>query len=187
MLYPINYREDSQKLGEAVSLQNQVKAVRLQDKLGEQNYHQNAEKLYKPLTDTIKDTSENLTQTITETYINNNKAIEKINGKFLELMKDKSLMAPYLVFPLVNLFKPEIERQFGFKKDLSSTEMNDFLINDGIPVTLFSNIITFRDSNKSFKLDGDLLETMTNFDSNDSHSNPKKSKFNLWVWKRNDF
>ena len=54
--------------------------------------------------------------------------------------------------------------------------MNDFLINEGIPVTLFSNMITFRDSNKSFKLDGDLLETMTNYDFNVSHSNPKDQK-----------
>ena len=54
--------------------------------------------------------------------------------------------------------------------------MNDFLINDGIPVTLFSSMITFRDSNKSFKLDGDLLETMTLYDFNVSHSNPKNQK-----------
>ena len=31
--------EDLQKLNEAVSLQNQVHEVRLQDKLGEQKYH----------------------------------------------------------------------------------------------------------------------------------------------------
>ena len=36
--------------------------------------------------------------------------------------------------------------------------MNDFLINEGIPVTIISKMLTFRDSNKSFKLDGDLLE-----------------------------
>ena len=40
--------------------------------------------------------------------------------------------------------------------------MNDFLINEGIPVTIFSNMITFRDSNKYYSLDGDVLETMTN-------------------------
>ena len=54
--------------------------------------------------------------------------------------------------------------------------MNDFLINDGIPVTLFSNMITFRDSNKSFKLDGDLLEKITKYDFNVSHCNPKDRK-----------
>ena len=49
--------------------------------------------------------------------------------------------------------------------------MHNFLINGGIPVTLFSNMITFRDRNKSFKLDGDLLESMTNYDFNVDHSN----------------
>ena len=45
MLYPINNREDLQKLDEAVSLQNQVNEVRLQDKLGDQNYHEDAKKI----------------------------------------------------------------------------------------------------------------------------------------------
>ena len=76
MLFPIKNLEDLKNLNEAVSSQNQVKEVKLQDKLGEQNYHQNAEKIYKPLTDTIKTTSENLSKTITETSIFNNKAME---------------------------------------------------------------------------------------------------------------
>ena len=62
------------------------------------------------------------------------------------------------------------------KKDLNSSKMNDFSINECIPATLFSNMITFKDSNKSFKLDGDLLQTMTNYDFNVSHSNPKDQK-----------
>ena len=45
MLYPINNREDLQKLDEAISLQNQVNEVRLQDKLGDQNYHEDAKKI----------------------------------------------------------------------------------------------------------------------------------------------
>ena len=54
--------------------------------------------------------------------------------------------------------------------------MDDFLINEGIPVTLFSNMLILRDSNKSFKLNGYLLQTMTNNDFNVSHSNPKDQK-----------
>ena len=50
------------------------------------------------------------------------------------------------------------------------------MINRGIPVSLYSNILTFRDSNKSFKLEGDLLETVTNYDSNVDHSNPQDQK-----------
>ena len=176
MMFPIRNVEDLQKLNEAVSLQNQVHEVRLQDKLGEQIYHEDAKKLFKPMTDAIKNTSENKTKTLTENSINNNKAIENINEKILELMNDKGLISLYLASSLVNLFKPEKKSQFRLKKDLNSTKINDFSINEGIPVTLFSNMLLFRDSNKSFKLDGDLLETMTNYDFNVSHSDPKDQK-----------
>ena len=40
MLYPINNREDLEKLNELISLKNEVQEVRLQDKLGKQNYHE---------------------------------------------------------------------------------------------------------------------------------------------------
>ena len=40
MLYSIKDREDLEKLEELVSLQSQVKAVRLQDNLGKQNIHE---------------------------------------------------------------------------------------------------------------------------------------------------
>ena len=91
-------------------------------------------------------------------------------------MKDSGLIAPYLASSLVNVFKPENKSQFRLKKDLNSTKMNDFLINEGIPVTLVSNMLIFRDSNKSFKLDGDLLETMSNYDFNVDHSNQQDRK-----------
>ena len=35
--------------------------------------------------------------------------------------------------------------------------MNDFSINKGIPVILYSNLLAFRVSNKSFNLRGELL------------------------------
>ena len=124
MLYPINNRENLQKLDEAVSLQNQVRAVRLQDKLGDQNYHENAKKVLKPMTDAIKNTSEKKTKTLTENSINNNKAIENLNEKILEMMNDKGLISPYLASSLVNLFKAENKSQFRFKKDLNSTKVN---------------------------------------------------------------
>ena len=90
------------------------------------------------------------------------------------------MIAPYLASSLVNLFKPENKSQFRLKKDLNSTKMNDFLINGGIPVTLFSNMIIFRDTNKSFKLfklEGDLFEAITNYDFNVDHSNQQDRKF----------
>ena len=40
MLYSIKDGKDLEKLEELASLQNQVKVVRLQDKVGKQNFHQ---------------------------------------------------------------------------------------------------------------------------------------------------
>ena len=51
MLYSIKDLED---LNELVSLQDQVKAVRLQDKLGKQNFHEDMEKVLEPMTNEIK-------------------------------------------------------------------------------------------------------------------------------------
>ena len=176
MMFPIRNVEDLQNLNEAVSLQNQVKDVRLQDKLGKQNFHEDMTDVFEPLTDTLKKTSEKITKTITETSIENNKSIENLNETVLELMNDKGLIAPYLSSPLVEVFKFDNKSQFRLRKDPDSTKTNDFLIHGKIPVTIFSNMITFRDSNKTFKLEGDLLKVITNHKFNVDHSNQQDRK-----------
>ena len=70
-----------------------------------------------------------------------------MNENVLEFMNDKSMIAPYLASSLVNLFKPEKKSQYNLIKDHNSIKMNGFLINGGIPVTLYSNMLTFGDSN----------------------------------------
>ena len=162
MLFPIRNVTDLQNLNEAISLQNQVNVAKLQDKLGKQNFHEDMTKVFEPLTETLKKASENITQTITETSVNNNKAIENLNEKILELMNDKGLIAPYLTTSLVEVFKKDNKSHFRLRKDTNSTKLNDFLIHGTIPVTIFSNMIVFRDSNKSFRLEGDLLKVITN-------------------------
>ena len=176
MMFPIRNVEDLQNLNEAVSLQNQVKVVRLQDKLGKQNFHEDITKVFEPLTDTLKKTSENITKTITENSINNNKAISDLNEKILELMNDKGMIAPYLTTSLVEVFEKDNKSQFRLRKDNNSTKMNDFLIHGTIPVTIFSNMITFRDSNKSFRLEGDLLKLIKNHKFNADHFSPQDKK-----------
>ena len=74
MMFPITNREDLQNLNELVSLQNQVDEIRLQDKLGKQNFHEDMKKVLEPMKDAIKNTSENVTKTSTENFINTNKA-----------------------------------------------------------------------------------------------------------------
>ena len=94
-MFPIRSVEDLQNLNEAVSLQNQVKVFRLQDKLGKQNFHEDLKEVIEPITKSLENTSENITKTITENSINNNKAIENLNERILELMNDKGMIAPY--------------------------------------------------------------------------------------------
>ena len=101
-MYPVKNIDDLEKLEELGILQSEVKVVRLEDKLGKQNFHEDIKSLYEPLTDTIKNTSENI-KTISQTSIKNNKAISDLNEKVLELMNEKGLIAPYLASSLVNL------------------------------------------------------------------------------------
>ena len=140
MMFPIENRKDLQKLNESVSLQNQVKAVRLQDKLGKQNFHEDMKEVFEPLTDTIKNTSENITKTITETSITNNKAIENSNNKLLEIMNDRGILASYLrgilasylMSPLSKITNPENTTQFKLVKDHNSNRVNDLLMKNKI-------------------------------------------------------
>ena len=50
MLYSIKDREHLQNLEELVSLESQIKAVRLQDKLGKQKFHRDMKKVFEPVT-----------------------------------------------------------------------------------------------------------------------------------------
>ena len=162
MLFPIKNREDLEKLNELASLQNEVKTVRLQDKLGKQNFHEDMKKVFEPVTKSLENTSENLTKAITETSIKNNLAIENINNNLLEIMNDRGILATYLMSPLSRITNPENSSQFKLVKDPSSIRVNDLKINKTIPITLYGNMLTFRDTNKQFELKGDLLEMITN-------------------------
>ena len=162
MLYSIKDRKDLENLEELASLENQVKVVRLQDKLGKQNFHEDMKKVFEPVTKSLENTSENLTKAITETSTKNNLAIENINNNLLEIMNDRGTLATYLMSPLSRITNPENSSQFKLVKDPSSNRVNDLKINKTIPITLYGNMLTFRDTNKQFELKGDLLEMVTN-------------------------
>ena len=100
MLFPIKDREDLENLNELVLLQNQVKTVILQDKLGKQNFQENMEKVFEPVTKPLENTSQDITKTITESSFKNNQAIENLNNKRLELKNDRGKLATYLMSPL---------------------------------------------------------------------------------------
>ena len=136
MLFAINNREDLDKLEELASLQDQVKVVRLQDKLGKQNFHENMEKVFELVTKSLRNTSENLTKAVTESSKENNLALEDLNNKLLEFMNDRGILATYLMSPLSKITNPENTTQFKLVKDVNSNRVNDLNINNSIPITL---------------------------------------------------
>ena len=162
MLYSIKDRGDLENLNELVSLQDQVKTVRLQDKLGKQNFHEDMKKVFEPVTKSLENTSENLTKAVTETSIKNHLAIENLNNKLLEIMNDRGILATYLMSPLSKITNPENTTQFKLVKDPNSNRVNDLLINKTLPITLYNNTFTFRDTGKEFELKGDLLKMINN-------------------------
>ena len=165
MLYSIKNVEDLEKLNEAISLQKQVQEIRLQNKLGDENYHEDIKNFFKPMTDEI-------TKSITENSINNNKAIENLNEKVLESMNDKGLIDS----SLIEVIKSDNKGQSRLTKDPNSTKTNDFLINEKVPVTIFSNMLTFRDIKKVFKIEGDLYKVITDYKFNVDYSNQQNRK-----------
>ena len=166
MLYSIKDREDLENLEELVSLQNQVKVVRLQDELGKQNFDEYMKKVFEPVTKSLENTSQDITKTRTETSIKNNQAIENLNNKLLKIMNDRGISASYLMWPLSKITNPENTSQFKLVKDSTSNRVNDLKINKTIPITLYNNMLTIRDTGKEFELKGDLLKMITNKNSN---------------------
>ena len=128
MLYSIKNIEDLENLNELVSLESQVKAVRLQDKLGKQNLQEEMKKLFEPVTKSIKDVSKEVTKTITETSNNNNKLVE--------IRSERGIIASYLLSPLSKITNPENSTQFKLVKDPNSIRVNDLLIHNTITNTL---------------------------------------------------
>ena len=170
MMFAINIREDLKKLNKLASLQDQRKAVRSQDELGKQNFHEDMKKVFEPITKSLEKTSQDITKTITESSITNNKAIENLNNKLLEIMKDRGILASYLMSPLSKISNPENTTQFKLVNHSTSNRVNDLKINNSIPITLHNNLLTFPDTCKELELKGDLLKMITNKNYNVNHA-----------------
>ena len=118
-------------------------------------------KVFEPVTKSLENTSQDLTKDITESSSNNNKPIENMNNKLLEIMIDRGILASCLMSPLSKITNRENSSQFKLIKDPSSNRINDLSIKKTKPITLHDNLLTFRDTNKVFELKGDLLKMIT--------------------------
>ena len=77
-------------------------------------------------------------------------------------MNDRGILASYLMSPSSKITNPENTSQFKLVKDPSSNRVNDLKRHNSKPITLYGNILTFRDTRKEYELTGDLLEMITN-------------------------
>ena len=155
-------RENLEILMELTSLTNQVKALRLTDKLGKQNFRKDMKKVFASVTKAKIDTSEDVTKTITGTSNKNNEALENLDNKLLEIMKDRGIVACYLLSLLSKINNPKHTSQFKLIEGPISNRVNDLLINKTVPVTLYDNLLTFHDTDNDFELEGDILKMITN-------------------------
>ena len=85
-------------------------------------------------------------------------------------MNDRGILATYLMSPLSKITNPQNTSQFKLVKDHNSNRVNDLLMKNKIPITLYNNILTFRDTNKQFELKGNLLKMITNKNYNVDHA-----------------
>ena len=150
--------EDLKDLEELAVLKNQVEEVRLKDNLGKQTFLRDLKKIFDPVTKSLDNTSQEITETIVETSNNNNKALEILNNKLLGIMNDRGILASYLTSPLSKITNPENATQFRLVKDYSSNRVNDLFIHNSIPISFHENLLTFCDTAKVFELKGDLLK-----------------------------
>ena len=134
-------------------------------------------KVLEPVTKSKKDVSEEVTKTITETSNNNNKALEKLNNKLLEIMNDRGILATYLMSPSSKITNPESTSQFNLVKGSNSNRVDDLLIHNTMPNTLYYNLLTFHDTGKEFELKGDLSKLITNKNYNPDLASLSDKKF----------
>ena len=94
------------------------------------------------------------------------KALPKLNDKLLEIFNDRGTIANCLFSPLSKISNPENTSQFELVKDPNSISVNDKLVYKTKLVTLYNKLITFHDTEKKFKLQGNHLKMMTNGNHN---------------------
>ena len=115
-------------------------------------------KVFQPVIKSLENTSQVITKTIMETSMKNNQAIENLHNELLGKKNVRGILATCLMSPLSKITNLENASQFKLVKDSNSNRVNDLKINKTIPITLYNNMLTFRDTGKEFEIKGDLLK-----------------------------
>ena len=76
----------------------------------------------------------------------NNKAIDSLNDKFLKILKDRGIIASYLLSALSKITNPENTTEFKLLKSPNSKRVNDLLRHTTMPFTVYNHSLTFCDT-----------------------------------------
>ena len=86
----------------------------------------------------------------TEISKENNKTLENLNNKPLEIMNARVSTATCLISASFKITNPEHISEVKQKEDRVSNRVNDLLINKAILVILYATFLTFLDTDKKF-------------------------------------
>ena len=75
-------------------------------------------------------------------------------------MKDKGILPSFFLSPLSKITNPENNSQFKLVIDFDSIRVNDLSTSKTKPVTPYNNLLTFRDTDKKFEVEGEILKFM---------------------------
>ena len=89
--------------------------------------------------------------------------------------------------PLSKITNPENTTQFKLVKNHKSKRVNNLLTKSTIPITLYSNMLTFRDIGRDFELKRELLKLITNKNYNVNLASLQDKKLMYVFAKKNDF
>ena len=119
-------------------------------------------KVFKPINKTIKDVSEDVTESITVTSEQNDRALANIKDKLSEIFNNRCKIASYLLSLLSRPTKSQHTSQAELVKSLDLNRVSDLLKNDTIPVTLYDSLLATSETDKKLKLAEKFLKIVSN-------------------------
>ena len=170
MFCSIEIRDDLGNLKELCILRIEVEDLRVKDKLGKQNFHEDIKKTVEPVADKIKDTSEDVTKTMIANSKQNSKPHANLNDKLLGIKNDGCNLASSLLSPLSEIAYAQHATQFKLIKYPEANWVKNLLITKTIPNMIYDNLMTLCDTDKNFELKANLLKKITNENYNVDHA-----------------
>ena len=118
--------------------------------------------MFEPVTKSFEDITEELTKTMTECCKENYKGLANLNDQTSLKFNDRGIIVFYMLCPLSKITNLEQNSQMKLLKGPDSIRVTELFISKTIPVNLDDILLTFRDTDRRFALEGGLLKMLNN-------------------------